>query len=127
MNTQADAKAQNFVVDMTDALQQGKALDPPLDLSDEVQEDYADLVAVIQGLRETLIPVEPSAEYAAQLKAQLLENEAGWLSRFRKNPASLHVAALIALFAWVSLLLSRRLYGGSSPQDISEESVTTAL
>ena len=127
MDSPADEKAQDFVDNITGALQQGQSLDPLVDLSDGVHEEYADLVSVIQGLRDTLVPVEPSAGFAAHLKTQLLENEAGLAARFRKKPARLHVAAILAVFAGFSLLLSRRLFGASSARDITDEPVATAL
>ncbi len=127
MDSPADEKAQDFVDNITGALQQGHSLDPLVDLSDGVHEEYADLVSVIQGLRDTLVPVEPSAAFATHLKTQLLENEAGLAARFRKKPARLHVAAILAVFAGFSLLLSRRLFGASSARDITEEPVATAL
>ncbi|MDE2859643.1 MAG: hypothetical protein OXN94_17485 [Chloroflexota bacterium] len=127
MDSHADAKAQDFVDDITGALQQGNSLDPLVDLPDGAREEVVDLVSVIQGLRDTLLPVEPSAEFAAHLKTQLLESEAGLAARLRKMPARLHVAAILALFAGFSLLLSRRLFGASAAQEISEEPVATAL
>lgn len=127
MDSHADAKAQDFVDDITGALQQGNSIDPLVDLSDSAHEEFVDLVSVIQDLRETLLPVEPSAEFATHLKTQLLENEAGLAARLRKMPARLHVAAILALFAGFSLLLSRRLFGASTAQEISEEPVATAL
>ena len=127
MDSHADAKAQDFVDDVTSALQQGNSLDPLVHLSDGDREQVVDLVSLIQGLGATLLPVEPSAEFSAHLKTQLLENEAGLAARLRKMPARLHVAAFLALFAGFSLLLSRRLFGASAAQDISEEPVATAL
>lgn len=127
MDSHADEKTQDFVDNITGALQQGNSLDSLVDLSDGVHEEYADLVSVIQDLRDTLLPVEPSAEFAAHLKTQLLESEAGLVARLRKMPARLHVAAILALCAGFSLLLSRRLFGASTVQEISEEPVATAL
>ncbi len=127
MDSHADAKAQDLVDNITGALQQGNSPDPIVDLSDGAHDEYVDLVSLIQGLRDTLVPVEPSAEFAAHLKTQLLISEAGLVARLRKMPARLHVAAILALFAGFSLLLSRRLFGASTAQDISEEPVATAL
>lgn len=126
MNSHADAKARDFVDDTTGAQQQRKPLDPLLDLPDGAREDDVDLVALIQCLRHALLPVQPSAEFASHLKTQLLENETGLAARLRRMPARLHVAAILALFAGFSLLLSRRLFGASA-QEISEEPVATAL
>ncbi|MCY4021748.1 MAG: hypothetical protein OXG39_20280 [Chloroflexi bacterium] len=127
MDSHADAKAQEFADNITAALQQGNSLDPIADFSDGAREEHVDLISVIQGLCDTLVPVEPSAEFAAHLKTQLLESEAGMAARLRKMPARLHIAAILALFAGFSLLLSRRLFGASAPQDMSEEPVATAL
>lgn len=127
MDSHADAKAQDFVDNITSALQQGDSIDLTVGLSDSARDENLDLVSLILGLRAALVPVEPSAEFASQLRDQLLENEAGLAARLRRMPARIHFAAVLALFAGFSLLLSRRLFGASAPQDISEEPVATAL
>ena len=127
MDSHADANMQDLVDNITGVLQQGKSIDPLLDLSDGVHEEYAGLVSVVQGLRETLVPVEPSARFAVHLKNQLLGSQPGVMTRLRQMPARVHFAAILAVFAGFGLLLSRRLFGSSAAQDMTEEPVATAL
>ena len=127
MDSHADANMQDLVDNITGVLQQGKPIDPLLDLSDGADEEYAGLVSVVQGLHETLVPVEPSAGYVVHLKSQLLDSQPGVMARLRQMPARVHFAAILAVFAGFGLLLTRRLFGSSDAQDITEETVATAL
>ena len=127
MDSYADANMQDLVENITGVLQQGKPIAPPLDLPDGIHEEYAGLVSVVQGLHETLVPVEPSAGFAVHLKTQLLDSQPGVMARLRQMPARVHFAAILAVFAGFGLLLTRRLFGSSDAQDITEETVATAL
>lgn len=127
MESNADAIAQDFVENVTDALQQGQSIDPFIRMA-SASDDQADLLAIIQALSETMRPIEPSADYAARLKRHLQIGDGGFFLRLRRMPARLHIAAILAVFAGFSLLLSRRLFGAASaPRDIAEETVATAL
>ena len=142
MESNADAIAQDFVENVTDALQQGQSIDPFMRMAG-ASDDQADLLAIIQALSQTMRPIEPSADYAARLKRHLQIGDGGFFvrlrrmyARLRRMPARLHIAAILAVFAGFSLLLSRRLFGAAStsistsapaPRDIAEETVATAL
>lgn len=127
MDSRADANMNNLVDTITGELQQGNSIDALLDHSDGARAETADLVSIVRGLHKTLVPVEPSAAFTAHLKTQLLQSQPGMLARLRQMPARVHVAAILAVFAGFSLLLSRRLFGASGAQEISEEPVATAL
>ena len=90
-------------------------------------DDGEDFAAVIQGLTHALQPVEPRQAFTDGLRRDLLELDGGgMLSRWRGMPASVQIAAALALLAGFGLLLTRRLFGSDEAETIVEEGVAAA-
>lgn len=127
MSTASEARLRNLLESITTRLQRGDAVDPLIEQADEEQGDVADVVELIQSLHASLTPMNPSQEYAENLRANLLEGRLGVAGRVRQMPARLSVAAILAVFAGCLLLMLRRLFGSETATDVPEEAVATPL
>ncbi|MCY3914458.1 MAG: hypothetical protein OXG49_00465 [Chloroflexi bacterium] len=127
MSTASEAQLRNFLESITTRLQRGEAVDPLLEPANEEQSNMEDIVELIQSLHASLTPMNPSQEYAENLRANLLDGRPGVAGRVRQMPARLSVAAILALFAGCLLLMLRRLFGSETATDVPEEAVATPL
>ncbi|MCY3865510.1 MAG: hypothetical protein OXG68_08715 [Chloroflexi bacterium] len=127
MSTASEAQLRNFLESITTRLQRGEAVDPLLEPANEEQSNMEDIVELIQSLHASLTPINPSQEYAENLRANLLDGRPGVAGRVRQMPARLSVAAILALFAGCLLLMLRRLFGSETATDVPEEAVATPL
>ncbi len=126
MNSTSDVRMQDLLDCVTKALQQGDDVETFVQHASLPHDDVDALVGIISGLEASLIPVQPRAEFADQLRAELMNSRLGMVKRVRQMPAQVHIAAILALIAGFGLILSRRIFGSESGQDISEEPVATA-
>lgn len=127
MSTASEAQLRNFLESITTRLQRGEAVDPLLEPANEEQSNMEDIVELIQSLHASLTPINPSQEYAENLRANLLDGRPGVAGRVRQMPARLSVAAILALFAGCLLLMLRRLFDSETATDVPEEAVATPL
>lgn len=121
MSSSADAKMPDALDVITTALQQGDDIEELINQSDVPRSEVESLAGLIQSLQAALRPVEPSAEFAEGLEAQLMDTRRGMVMRVRQMPARVHIAALLAVAAGFGLIAYRRIAGADPPQDISEE------
>ena len=121
MSSSADANMPDALDAITTALQQGNDIEELISQSDVPRSEVESLVGLIQSLHVALTPIEPSAEFAEGLEAQLMDTRRGMVMRVRQMPARVHIAALLAVAAGFGLIAYRRIAGADPPQDISEE------
>lgn len=109
-NTSGELPIEQFVANVTDAVQSGKqsiayfvekyALDP---------EEAAQFVQMIRLLASALVPVKPNKEFTNQLKHDLIgEPERTLVARLTQLPPRVQIAAIAALGAGLWLLARRR-------------------
>ncbi len=109
-NTSGELPIEQFVANVTDAVQSGKqniayfiekyALDP---------EEAAQFVQMIRLLTAALVPVKPNKEFTNQLKHDLIgEPERSLVARLTQLPPRVQIAAIAALGAGLWLLARRR-------------------
>ena len=121
MSSSADANMPDALDAITTALQQGDDIEELISQSDVPRSEVESLAGLIQSLQAALTPIEPSAEFAEGLEAQLMDTRRGMVMRVRQMPARVHIAALLAVAAGFGLIAYRRITGADPPQDISEE------
>lgn len=122
MSSSADAKMPDALDAITTALQQGDDdIEGLISQSAVPRSEVESLAGLIQSLQAALRPIEPSAEFAEGLEAQLMDTRRGMVMRVRQMPARVHIAALLAVAAGFGLIAYRRIAGADAPQDISEE------
>ena len=115
----SDVKMQNLVNDVTDALLAGESVDSARRKHDVSRADSDELVALIENIHRSMEKVEPSLEFAKDLKAELLgEQRTGVVGRIRKLPARVQYAAVVAIIGGFLLILQRMFFGDhESAQD----------
>ena len=123
MSSSADANMPDALDAITTALQQGDDIEEVISQSDVPRSEVESLAGLIQSLQAALTPIEPSAEFAEGLEAQLMDTRRGMVMRVRQMPARVHIAALLAVAAGFGLIAYRRIAGADPPQDISEEPI----
>ena len=123
MSSSADANMPDALDAITTALQQGDDIEELISQSDVPRSEVESLAGLIQSLQAALTPIEPSAEFAEGLEAQLMDTRRGMVMRVRQMPARVHIAALLAVAAGFGLIVYRRIAGADPPQDISEEPI----
>jgi hypothetical protein len=113
----------DHVTGLTDAMVRGSAYTP--DARAEDDPEAAALAALIGRLHGTLVPVEPSLEFAAGLHADLLGSERG-LARVRQLPWRVRIVATVigVVGFW---LLRRRFRGHESVLDDAEVSLPDSI
>ena len=125
MNSASDVKMQNMLDSITVMLQQGKGIEADFGQLIEGNDEVEGFATLIGSLHESLVTVEPSAEFAEQLGTQLLDSRRGFVTRVRQMPARVHVAAMLAIVAGFGLLIFRRVFGSATGQEIGDEPVAT--
>ena len=115
---------QDLLDEVTAALQQGDDIEALISQSSVPQGEAEGLVSVIQSLQATLVPLEPTAGFAEELGAQLMNRRRSVVMRVRQMPARVHLAALLAVVAGCGLIVRRR-SGAAASQDIAEEPVAS--
>ncbi len=123
MSSSADANMPDALDAITTALQQGDDIEELISQSAAPRSEVESLAGLIQSLQAALTPIEPSAEFAEGLEAQLMDTRRGMVMRVRQMPARVHIAALLAVAAGFGLIAYRRIAGADPPQDISEEPI----
>lgn len=127
MSPASELSLQNILDAITARLQSGDDIEPLLTQPAASQEELEDYAGLIQSLQTALTPLEPRAEFAEALRADLIESQRGMVLRMRQMPAQVHIMAMLALIAGFLLLMWRRLVGSDTPQDIAEEAIATPL
>lgn len=112
---------QDLLDAITLALQQDDDIEPLMRQSAVPCGEAESLANVIQDLQAALVPVEPTAQFTEQLKAQLMNTRRGVVTRVRQMPARVHIAAVLAVAAGFGLIAYRRIMGSPAAQDIAEE------
>ena len=127
MDGTSELKIQDLLDSVTESIRRGDntklerlQLPPPGTEADE-------LIDIVTELDATLIAVEPSAEFAGQLRSQLLGERSSVMKRVRQMPARVHVAAVLAVIAGFFLLWTRRLSDTTTGQDITDEPIAAPL
>lgn len=125
MSSSADVNMQNLLDAVTIALQHDDDIEHLIHNSSVPREEMDRLVNVIQSLHTSLVPVEPSAQFANRLQSELMGTRPrGVVKTVRQMPARVHVAAIVAVVAGFVLIAYRRLMGSPTTQDITEEPAT---
>lgn len=107
----SDEKLENVLSAVTDALLASEGdLDHIVERYDVSGDEVRSLTSVIQRLHVTLVGVQPSRRFVQRLKDDLMGTP-GWqvVTRVRRLPARVQVAAGIALVAGFMLFTRRRL------------------
>jgi hypothetical protein len=93
----SDVTWQNYLDDATEAIKGAKPLEPIRKLHNMNPSEDARMIGLIQDLNANLVEMKPSAQFARQLKSDLLGiEEKGLVPRIRKMPARVQIAAVIA-------------------------------
>jgi hypothetical protein len=93
----SDVTWQNYLDDATETIKADRPLEPIRKLHNISASDDTKLIGLIQDLNANLVEIKPSAQFARQLKADLLGiEEKGLVPRIRKMPARVQIAAIIA-------------------------------
>lgn len=114
----SDIKAQNALDALTAGLLAGEDSENPSEKTDLPAAELAGFTSLIQSLGSALAPVEPSADFAESLRAELLGERQGVVKRVRRMPAGVQIAAALALAAGCLLVIMRRLIGSDGPQPL---------
>jgi hypothetical protein len=108
----SDVKMQNLVNEVTDALLAGENLDTVRRKHDVARGDADDLINLIERINQSMQKVEPSAQFAKSLKADLMgEQRTGVVGQIRKLPARVQYAAVVAIVGGFLLILRRMFFG----------------
>ena len=127
MATSSDVKMRNMLDSITSTLQNGDDIDRVMAPSGDAYSEIEDVVDIIQFLHSSLTPRQPSEQFAADLRTDLLGGRRGMVERVSQIPARVHIAAILAVFAGCVLLMMRRLLGSDTAQEIQEEVVASPL
>ena len=112
---------QNLVNEVTDALLAGENLDTVRRKHDVARGDADDLINLIERINQSMQKVEPSAQFAKSLKADLMgEQRTGVVGQIRKLPARVQYAAVVAIVGGFLLIL-RRMFFGYEEHGVQEE------
>lgn len=105
-----DARTENFLSALTDALLSGRTVDTSLAARYGVsQSDASEYTRIIDALSGTLVPVHPSRKFVRLLRQDLIgSEESGVVASVRSLPPRVQIAAGLALLAGFFLLLRRR-------------------
>lgn len=127
MSSSSDATMQDLLDAVTVALQHDDDIDKLIRKSSVQREEIDGLVDVIHALNATLQPVQPSVDFAEQLRGELMGARPNVVARVRQMPARVHIAAILAVIAGFVLIGYRRIVGitSSSTQDVNTEEQVT--
>ncbi|RMG82233.1 MAG: hypothetical protein D6712_14990 [Chloroflexi bacterium] len=106
-----DEHLQNLLSAVTDALIAGdEDVEAIVEQYEVPRQDVDNLVRLVRRLHVTLVGQEPSKRFVRRLKQDLMGTP-GWgvVTRVRRLPARVQIAAAIALVAGFMLLTRRRL------------------
>lgn len=127
MSKAAETDLRELLDDLRGALQSPDSLDPASTPADAGQDDLENLVDIVQALHASMKPQQPRPDFAAGLRADLLNEEPGVVERVRQMPPRVRLAAILAVFAGCGLLMLRRVFGSETAREAPEEAVATPL
>lgn len=124
-----ESQLQDLLSAFTDALLHDEAEAEYLLEQSVLPRDTASLITLTRRLHTTVRPVEPSAAFRRRLKADLMtqtQERQTLLWHWRKLPARVHIAAVLAVFGGFGLLLVGRLADVMRRQHESKETTASS-
>jgi hypothetical protein len=110
-NELTEIEMQNLLDTVTEALIEGRELEPILEQYGASYNDISSLVEIIGDLHTTLASQQPSDRFVRSVKYDLMGRQGGIVARVRFLPGRIQIAAGLALVAGFALLAHRRISG----------------
>ncbi|NWF69492.1 MAG: hypothetical protein HXY40_10435 [Chloroflexi bacterium] len=107
--TISDTQMQDLLAALTEALRADDAnVDALITQYDAPMREVAPFLALISRLHRSYVRVQPSRRFTRRLRAELLGTpQTDVIARIRYLPARVQIAALVALVAGITMLLTR--------------------
>jgi hypothetical protein len=106
-----ETEMQNLLDAITEALIEGRELEPVLAQYNVSYQEISSLVEIIGDLHTTLATQQPSDRFIRSVKYDLMGRQRGIVARVRFLPGRIQIAAGLALVAGFALLAHRRIAG----------------
>lgn len=118
MNSTSDVQLQDLLSAVTDALLMGdEQIDEIISRYRVPRSQVDGLVSIIRHLHVALVGVQPSGRFSRRLYEDLMGSQRWTLvTRMRRMPARVQIAALLALVAGFMLIARRRLIADTASE-----------